>query len=223
MLEQFLSSLMKMQQAVPFLSPVDPVALNIPDYFTIIKNPLDLGTIQKRLVSGKYDSDYAAFFSDLDLVWTNCQRYNPKSLLIHRHSKQLQKLCRQFELQYWGGSLPESRRAVQPSTIQSKPVSLKRSRTDSSMQSPRHSLPTGSSTDGTLREPTLDERQRFTRKIWRLVSSDPNEASRVINLIIDKHRDKTSCVTSNRVNPDRFMLNFDLIADDIFWETYHLC
>jgi len=27
-----------------FATPVDPVALNLPDYFTVVKNPMDLGT-----------------------------------------------------------------------------------------------------------------------------------------------------------------------------------
>jgi bromodomain-containing factor 1 len=31
--------------AFPFLEPVDPVALKIPDYPTIVKEPMDLGTI----------------------------------------------------------------------------------------------------------------------------------------------------------------------------------
>lgn len=30
----------------PFVEPVDPVALNIPDYLEVIKNPMDLSTIE---------------------------------------------------------------------------------------------------------------------------------------------------------------------------------
>lgn len=37
-----------------FNSPVDPVALGIPDYFTIVKHPMDLGTVKKRLEAGFY-------------------------------------------------------------------------------------------------------------------------------------------------------------------------
>lgn len=31
--------------ALAFRSPVDPKAMNIPDYFQIVKNPMDLGTV----------------------------------------------------------------------------------------------------------------------------------------------------------------------------------
>ncbi|KAK6089256.1 hypothetical protein P3W45_001775 [Vairimorpha bombi] len=44
-----------------------------PDYHLIIKNPMDIGTIQKKI--GKYES-YEEFKKDLDLIWDNCLRYN---------------------------------------------------------------------------------------------------------------------------------------------------
>lgn len=39
---------MAMKDSVPFRRPVDPVAYGIPDYFDIIKQPMDLGTIEVR-------------------------------------------------------------------------------------------------------------------------------------------------------------------------------
>lgn len=38
-----LKTLMEAKSAVWFLSPVDPVALKLPDYYKIIKDPMDLG------------------------------------------------------------------------------------------------------------------------------------------------------------------------------------
>ena len=35
-----------------FASPVEPVKLGLPDYFDIVKRPMDLGTIKKRLLDG---------------------------------------------------------------------------------------------------------------------------------------------------------------------------
>ncbi len=38
----------------PFRQPVDPHALGIPDYFDIIKHPIDLSHIQQKLDDGEY-------------------------------------------------------------------------------------------------------------------------------------------------------------------------
>jgi hypothetical protein len=65
-----------------FAVPVDPVALNIPDYPTIITNPMDNGTIKKRLDDGYYKTldEYKA---DVELVWSNATRYNPATHEVH--------------------------------------------------------------------------------------------------------------------------------------------
>ncbi|KAI7866668.1 Bromodomain-containing protein [Spinellus fusiger] len=70
-----LKTLMKHRTAYPFLQPVDPVAFNIPDYFDIVKNPMDLSTIQKRLKNGEYAS-MDEFAGDIQLMLNNCYLYN---------------------------------------------------------------------------------------------------------------------------------------------------
>ncbi|KAH7301550.1 hypothetical protein KP509_23G031600 [Ceratopteris richardii] len=70
--------IMRMEAAEPFNVPVDPVALGIPDYFDIVKKPMDLGTICKNLErGGKYRSSRDVY-EDVQLVWTNCRIYNQK-------------------------------------------------------------------------------------------------------------------------------------------------
>lgn len=44
--QDLLRQLLRHEHAWPFAKPVDPLALNIPDYFDIIKHPMDLGTIK---------------------------------------------------------------------------------------------------------------------------------------------------------------------------------
>ena len=52
-----------------FSSPVDPVKHNLKDYFDIIKRPMDLGTIKKRLDSGNVYRTFKSFAEDVRLVW----------------------------------------------------------------------------------------------------------------------------------------------------------
>jgi len=65
----------KHQFAWPFHCPVDPVKLNLPDYFNIIKHPMDLGTIKKRLETNFYCSAKECI-QDFNQMFTNCYIYN---------------------------------------------------------------------------------------------------------------------------------------------------
>jgi bromodomain-containing factor 1 len=72
--------------AYPFLHPVDPVALNIPNYLRIIKKPMDFGTIQSNLKSGLYVSA-KEFYADSKLVFANCYKFNPPADEVYKMGK----------------------------------------------------------------------------------------------------------------------------------------
>ncbi|KAJ1708924.1 transcription regulator BDF1 [Aspergillus flavus] len=61
--------------AVPFYQPVDPVALNIPTYHSIIKKPMDLSTMQTKLKTGQYENA-KEFELDMRLIFKNCFKFN---------------------------------------------------------------------------------------------------------------------------------------------------
>eukprot|EP00606_Chrysophyceae_sp_TOSAG23-5_P000475 GSChrysophyteH2.ASY1.ANO1.1525.1 assembled CDS len=63
------------RESLIFREPVDWKALGLTDYPTIVKDPMDLGTIKKNIEKGNYKSleDVA---HDVRLVWTNCMLYN---------------------------------------------------------------------------------------------------------------------------------------------------
>lgn len=65
-----------------FNSPVDFVKLEIPDYPKVIKKPMDLGTIQKRLETNFY-SDPRDFAADVRLTFANARKYNPPGNDVH--------------------------------------------------------------------------------------------------------------------------------------------
>ena len=70
-----MNNLQNHKWAGPFLRPVDPVALNIPDYFSIIKQPMDLGTIQKNIENHILTSK-EEFAAAVQLVFSNAVLYN---------------------------------------------------------------------------------------------------------------------------------------------------
>ena len=70
-----LKELMKMPQAIWFSEPVDPVKMNVPDYPTLIKQPMDFGTIRSNLDRGVYDSP-EALADHIRLTFRNAITYN---------------------------------------------------------------------------------------------------------------------------------------------------
>lgn len=75
----------------PFLAPVDVVALNIPDYVNIVKHPMDLSTIERKLTEGDYHEP-EQFEQDIRLMFNNCYLYNPPTLPVHKMGRELEKV-----------------------------------------------------------------------------------------------------------------------------------
>lgn len=74
-----------------FLYPVDPVALNIPDYPRIIKNPMDMSTIQSRISQHQYNTAQD-IYNDFKLMLNNCFTYNPPGTPVHEVGRQLERI-----------------------------------------------------------------------------------------------------------------------------------
>ncbi|EKX47481.1 hypothetical protein GUITHDRAFT_40599, partial [Guillardia theta CCMP2712] len=64
--------------SLPFREPVNPVELGLDDYWEVIKNPMDLGTISKGLKRRRYSS-LAQVVEDTVLVFENAMLYNNRS------------------------------------------------------------------------------------------------------------------------------------------------
>nr|CAD1837043.1 unnamed protein product [Ananas comosus var. bracteatus] len=80
--ETLLNRLMVHKHGWVFNVPVDPVKWNIPDYFDVIKHPMDLGTIKTRIASGAYTSPWG-FAADVRLTFTNAMTYNSPDNSVH--------------------------------------------------------------------------------------------------------------------------------------------
>lgn len=73
----------------PFREPVPWKTLGLKDYPKIIKNPMDLGFVKKKLCEEKYDSINEAV-EDVRLIWKNCKLYNADDSDIY-HLAQVRK------------------------------------------------------------------------------------------------------------------------------------
>ncbi|XP_013042159.1 bromodomain testis-specific protein isoform X1 [Anser cygnoides] len=78
----------------PFHQPVDAAALNLPDYYSIIKKPMDLSTIKKRLEHNYY-AKAAECIDDFKTMFLNCHIYNKPGDDIVFMAQELEKVFMQ--------------------------------------------------------------------------------------------------------------------------------
>ncbi|RPA87203.1 Bromodomain-domain-containing protein [Ascobolus immersus RN42] len=100
--------------AFVFYSPVDPIALNIPDYFKIIRKPMDLSTIQTKLKTNEYNSAQE-FEQDIRLMLSNCFKFNPPGSVVHGYGKKVEEI--------FNAKWKEKAAYIQANTSQDSPVS----------------------------------------------------------------------------------------------------
>ncbi|CAB1332819.1 unnamed protein product [Coregonus sp. 'balchen'] len=84
-------TLWKHNFAWPFYVPVDAIKLGLPDYHKIIKQPMDMGTIKKRLEHNYYWSA-SECMQDFNTMFTNCYIYNKPTDDIVLMAQALEKI-----------------------------------------------------------------------------------------------------------------------------------
>ncbi|KAG8222875.1 hypothetical protein J437_LFUL003520 [Ladona fulva] len=86
-----LRKLMKQMQthkcAWPFMEPVDPT--EAPDYYKVIREPMDLQTIELRINERSYDR-LSEFIGDMTKIFDNCRYYNPRESPFYRCAETLE-------------------------------------------------------------------------------------------------------------------------------------
>nr|XP_018902266.1 PREDICTED: transcription initiation factor TFIID subunit 1-like [Bemisia tabaci] len=78
--------------AWPFLKPVKKKL--VPDYYNIVKNPIDLETISKKVNAHKYHSRQE-FLHDIELILENCILYNGKDSSFTQQAEQLVSITKE--------------------------------------------------------------------------------------------------------------------------------
>lgn len=90
-----IAALCNHEHSGPFLHPVKKLYGYLPGYFDIIKQPIDLSTIKKRLKRGSYPT-FEAFCVDVRLVWSNAMNYNEPDSEVYGHAAELQATFEQM-------------------------------------------------------------------------------------------------------------------------------
>lgn len=78
---------------------MDPVKFNILDYFEVISNPMDLGTVRKKISHNCYHSA-KEFVDDMNLIWINCYKYNGDGHDISKCAKELESNFKEYSSSY---------------------------------------------------------------------------------------------------------------------------
>ncbi|XP_022530155.2 bromodomain-containing protein 3-like isoform X1 [Astyanax mexicanus] len=108
LLKVVLKTLWKHQFSWPFQAPVDAVKLRLPDYYKIIKCPMDMGTIKKRL-ENRYYRNAQECIQDFNTMFTNCYIYNKPGDDIVLMAEALEKMFLQKI-----SEMPQEEAEVQP-------------------------------------------------------------------------------------------------------------
>lgn len=88
LLLHLLNDMQNHQSAWPFITPVskDDVA----DYYDVIKEPMDLSTMESKLEADQYDKP-EDFIKDARLIFDNCRKYNNESTPYAKCANKLEK------------------------------------------------------------------------------------------------------------------------------------
>ncbi|XP_028828585.1 nucleosome-remodeling factor subunit BPTF-like isoform X2 [Denticeps clupeoides] len=86
-LRRILRSLQAHKMAWPFLEPVDPS--KVPDYYGVIKEPMDLSTLEDRLQKHYYIK-LTEFVADVTKMFDSCRYYNPSDSSFYQCAEVLE-------------------------------------------------------------------------------------------------------------------------------------
>lgn len=225
-----LEKLMKHQYAWVFNTPVDVDGLGLHDYFTIITNPMDLGTVKTRLNKNWYKSP-KEFAEDVRLTFHNAMTYNPKGQDVHAMAEQLSKIFEDRwaiiesdynrEMRYgmdYGAPSPLSRRV--PAFTPPPPLDMRRilDRQEPFARTPRSMNNTPSSRtpapkkpkakDPNKRDMTYDEKQKLSTSLQSL----PVEK---LDAVVQMMRKKNLELNQQ---DDEIEVDFDAVDAEILWE-----
>jgi len=86
-----LSDLQGNSLSFAFRQPVS--ADDVPDYYEVIKQPMDLSTMEHKLDTNQYPN-VDAFLADAQLIFDNCRTYNAEGSSYYKNATKLEKILK---------------------------------------------------------------------------------------------------------------------------------
>ncbi|ORY86428.1 histone acetyltransferase GCN5 [Protomyces lactucae-debilis] len=90
-LQALLTEMQNSPAAWPFVNPVSRE--DVPDYYEVIKEPMDLTSMEFKLENDQYES-VEQFIYDAKLIFNNCRSYNNETTTYYKNSTKLEKALR---------------------------------------------------------------------------------------------------------------------------------
>jgi E1A/CREB-binding protein len=90
-LKPICDKLLAVEESIPFRVPVDAELLKIPDYYDIVKRPMDLQTVERKLDKGDYRNPWE-FCDDMWLMFENAWLYNKKNSKVYKFCTKLNEM-----------------------------------------------------------------------------------------------------------------------------------
>ncbi|KAJ8449604.1 hypothetical protein Cgig2_005626 [Carnegiea gigantea] len=211
--ENLLNRLMGHQYGWVFNTPVDVVKLNIPDYFNVIKHPMDLGTIKCKLARGEYSSPLE-FAADVRLTFSNAMTYNPPGNDVHLMA---QTLSKHFE-QRWKAiekKIPANADApVLPSRMEA-PVQNGRATDPVPPAKKKKVAPVGhvGKVEPVKRVMSVDDKHKLSMELESLLGDLPES-------IIEFLKDNSS--GAEQTTEDEIEIDIDALSDDVLFKLRKL-
>ncbi|KAL1193564.1 Transcription factor GTE8 [Cardamine amara subsp. amara] len=197
----------KFQSSKESKAPVDVVKLNLPDYLTIIKHPMDLGTVKKNLASGVYSSPHE-FATDVRLTFTNAMTYNPPGHDVHIMGD---ILCKLFEARW--KTIEKKLPACSMQTFSAITLEPNEERKASISVPPAKKRKMASPIRVSVPEPvkplmTAEERHRLGRQLESLLEELPAQ-------IIDFLKKHSS--NGGEIAEDEIEIDIDVLSDEVLF------
>ncbi|KAJ8536584.1 hypothetical protein K7X08_034985 [Anisodus acutangulus] len=209
--ETLLNRLMSHQHGWVFNNPVDVVKLKIPDYFTVVKQPMDLGTIRSKLHSGEYLSPLQ-FAADVRLTFKNAMTYNPPVNDVHIMAQTLNKF---FEVRW--KPIEKKIPVTEEEPLPSKSSVIIETETDAPLVMPPSKKKKIAPLENKVKPEPV---KRVMSDVEKHKLTTELESLELPENIVDFLKEKSS--NGSQVSEDMIEIDLDVLPDDVLYEVRKL-